>query len=134
MRVLQWAWIEETVSMKKLIFMALFGVMVGAANVAEAAFLTGNELLRRCSSSSYNQGLCHGYIEGVLDEGELANTQKNLNRYFLRSKWRVCIPIAVRSAQLEDIVKKFLTNEPEIRHFSAASLVGAALANAFPCR
>ena len=73
-------------------------------------------------------------LEGILDEGELADEQDKVNRYLLRSKWRACIPIAVRSGQLEDIVKKFLTNKPEIRHFSAASLVGAAMANAFPCK
>ena len=120
--------------MKKLIFFVVFGVTIGTTGVAVAAFLTGNELLKRCSSSSYNQGLCHGYIEGILDEGELADEQDKVNRYLLRSKWRACIPIAVRSGQLEDVVKKFLTDKPEIRHFSAASLVGAAMANAFPCK
>ncbi len=45
-----------------------------------------------------------------------------------------CIPGKATLGQITDIVGLYLENNPQTRHLGAATLVGLALAGAFPCR
>jgi hypothetical protein len=89
---------------------------------ARAEFLSGNDLLRHCNSTSYiDQNFCKGFIVGVYD------TKVHVD---------FCAPVgatAVTVQQVHDIVNKHLNVFPEQRHKLAYLLVTDALVAAFPC-
>jgi len=59
-----------------------------------------------------------GYVSGVVDTLNGSN---------------FCLSKGVTTGQLMDIVGKFATDHPEIRHLNATPLVVVALERAFPC-
>ncbi len=86
----------------------------------------GNRLLHDCEhkddgSVSYYQerAYCTGYIVGA------ANT--------LSDTRVICIG-GIKYGQLKKVVKKYLTNNPELLHYNADILVRNALVKAFPCK
>lgn len=87
------------------------------ATPANAGFTDGNELHSHCGDKSgYLQGYCDGYIGGVADSIE---------------QEQLCLPDTVKFGQLRDVVLIFLRDHPQDRHFSASSLVIAAIKQAF---
>ena len=101
--------------MKKL----LLCMALCATTTANAAFMTGNELLRHMNDTNYfGQGHALGYVMGVSDvfTGESH-----------------CLPPGVNAGQVMDVVKNFLINNPETRHRPADVIVYAVLKNSFPC-
>ena len=103
----------------------------GFSSPASAGFKTGNDILTECSAdrsqATYyqNSAYCVAYVVGVVDDEALYAdfTQKRL----------YCLPAEVTSGQIKDVVVASLQRHPEKRHLSAASLVAAALIEAFPC-
>jgi peptidase E len=86
-------------------------------------FYDGNQLYQYCTSdNSVEGGLCLGYITGVADV--LQNQNGN----------NICLPKNAVINQIVDTVKKYLTNNPESRHYSAYSEISVALGTAFPCK
>ena len=97
-----------------------FALAALAASPSFAQVLTGNDLLQRIGSD--NPGLRNialGYVGGVTDAlgGDV-----------------FCAPEGVTLAQAVDMVRKWLTDNPEHRHMSAAVLVAVILQRAWPCR
>ena len=102
--------------MKKLIATSLL-VLSSSAN---AAFLTGNDLLSKLTSeTSADRMLAMGYIAGIYDVFE-GNA--------------ICTGGGVNLGQLKDIVLKKLRAVPELRHEIADNFVYVALTEAFPCK
>ena len=100
--------------MKKLIAALLMVPMV-----AQAGFVTGNDLLRRMDApETYEKMYALGFVLGVHDsfDGE-----------------SICSGANVTAGQLRDVVKKYLEDNPANRNISAYILVLVALATAFPC-
>jgi hypothetical protein len=82
------------------------------------AFISGNQLNEDCTSASrFDQGFCGGYITAVAD---MAQGLKSID---------VCLPKDVVIQQ----AKKYLADNPAARHYSAYTIVIAALNAAFPC-
>jgi hypothetical protein len=71
---------------------------------------------------------CLGYIAGVSDTIDAVQSQGETV-----VGWRSCSPKQVTGIQVKDVVVRFLTGHPEVRHLTAASLTARALAEAFPC-
>lgn len=95
---------------------------------AQAAFISGNELMRQCAEfekrrGTFEDGLCGGFVTGVADVA--ANS--------LVRGYRVCFPKQVVTGQLTLVVIKYLREHPEDLHYGADSLVLTALEGAFPC-
>ena len=115
--------------MKKLIIAVL--VMSWASPVWAAAFTNGNDLYEKCtvekSSNVYymDYSWCQAYIIGAAD----ALTGPDIGV----GGFTFCIPIEVTQLQVQDIVKKWLSNHPQNRHYSAHSLVASALSEVWPC-
>jgi hypothetical protein len=87
-----------------------------------AAFIGGNQLNEDCTSASrFDQGFCAGYIIAVAD---MAQGLKSID---------VCLPKDVVIQQAVDVIKKYLADNPAARHYSAYTIVIAALNAAFPC-
>lgn len=77
----------------------------------------GNEMLKHMSKNdaSYSEGVMLGYIRGIAD---------NMH----------CIPGEVTNGQTFDVVKKYLEQNPELRHQYMGVLVAKALNKAYPCK
>jgi len=102
-----------------LVLMLLF------ASPVQAGFDTGNTLYAECTKENpVAAGYCMGYVGGVADV---------MSDGTPISGWKACVPKNVTIAQIKDIVTRWLANTPQDRHYSADSLVAAALEKAFPC-
>lgn len=88
--------------------------------VAQAEFYRGNDLKRLCAGTSHVQdGICMGYVAGIYDT-------------LIASRY-ICSFDGVTVGQLQEIVKKYINENPEKLHFPAQFLVGSALRNVFSC-
>jgi hypothetical protein len=100
--------------MKKLLIVLLL-----ATSSAKAQFLSGNELYSSITAAEdYKRLYAMGYVAGVADTG---------------NKALHCINQGVTMGQVFDVAKKYLERNPEIRDFSADSLLTIAFAQAWPC-
>jgi hypothetical protein len=100
----------------------IIALMVSIAKVyGQAGFVTGNDLYSYCTVSSQPQ--CFGYLQGIAD------AMSNGTVF----GWRACIPYQVSTYQLRDIAVQYLYKNASKRQYNAASLVGAAFAESFPC-
>lgn len=100
--------------MKKLLIVLLL-----ATSSAKAQFLSGNELYSRMTSTEdYKRIYAMGYVAGVVDTGNRALH---------------CITQGVTVGQVFDVAKKYLEQNPEVRDFSADSLLTIAFAQVWPC-
>jgi hypothetical protein len=93
---------------------------------AARADVDGNELWRLCTSKgARDNGLCYGYVTAI---AEVARESDGLYGH------HACLPEHPTRHQAVEIVKRFLDQHPELRHYGASSLVAEALAEAFPCQ
>ncbi|WP_425475910.1 Rap1a/Tai family immunity protein [Mesorhizobium yinganensis] len=86
---------------------------------AQAGFTDGNELNEDCSGGtkgSFRSGACIGYVAGVVDADEGIGN---------------CLPYGPKMGQIRDVVKQYLQDHPESRHYNASSLVVIAVREAF---
>jgi len=96
------------------------------AALGQEKYFSGNRLLARCNASSEQPEytLCLGYILAVTHalEGYVQG-------------FRACVPPRETTvSQLAGVVRKWLEEHPERRHYAAFSLAIQALAEAFPCK
>lgn len=102
---------------------ALFFFASQTAAIAGGYFLTGNELLDMCKSSRLQaSGYMMGFAEGYAIRDEMG------------AKPVVCLPNSVMSGQVIDVVCRYLEQNPETRHWSAAYQAHNALVKAWPCK
>ncbi|MBT3558754.1 MAG: hypothetical protein HOC63_14500 [Rhodospirillales bacterium] len=111
--------------MKRLILALAMLVMVSPA--WGGVYLDGNDLHLYCSDKAdkLSEGVCYGYLNAMSD------SSSGDNRGFDGIKF--CTPELSNPRQLRDVVYKWLDDNPQHRHFAAASLVADALAEAWPC-
>ena len=100
--------------MKRLICIALLG-----CGTAHAEFYTGNDLLRMMRGGTLEQANALGYVVGVADA---------------LHKITLCVPNGVTVGQANDVVLNWLDRNPQARHFSADSVVAAALGQSWACK
>ena len=86
---------------------------------AQAEFYTGNDLLRQMNGNHSEKMSALGYVAGVSDA-----LQKAVH----------CAPMNVTVGQIHDMFYQHLTSRPEVRHFSADSILANLLKNTWPCR
>ena len=85
-------------------------------------FHTGNDVYRYCTIPE-SLDACLGYVEGVTDSLSASPAQAP-----------ICVPDGVEGGQIKDVVVNYLRAHPETRQTSGASIIHAALYQAFPCR
>ena len=89
------------------------------------AFMSGDDLLKACAATdSYSQGVCNGYLEGVLD------LQTQIRE---ASKLDPCLPAGIDGEKIKDAVLQYLRAHPAIRSYPAGSLVTTAMAANWAC-
>ncbi len=97
------------------------------AQVPSIALKSGDDLWAACTGSGSEElGNCSGYVAGVADTLAMM--------YTLGMTKVACTPMKTTVSQLVDVVVNDLRNRPEVRQYSAASTVAAALKRAFPCQ
>jgi hypothetical protein len=108
--------------MMRLVMIGLVMVSATAAQAQRVSKVDGNKLLDYCTSKA-TLG-CDAYLDGIADGIEAEG----------RAKAVACIPKAVTTTQMRDVVVKYLRGNPQTREFSAARLATKAFSAAFPCR
>ena len=100
------------------------------AQPAKASIDSGNDLLTACTGSQagFEDGLCMGFIQGVT-VGIVAD-------HVINNKIRMpyCVRPGVTLGQLDDVVVAYLKAHPANRDTTAASIVLAAIEDAYPCQ
>jgi hypothetical protein len=112
---------------RAVFFAAILAASLATASADATTFVMGNALYSYCAVPTQDEtatSICMGYIDAIVD----VMTANAINGF------RACIPQTVRNPQLLDVVNQYLRANPEKRHFTASSLVAAALSAAFPCR
>lgn len=114
--------------MRNLLLSVFLVLLLSAvAQSAHAEYFSGILLNKYCSSESrYEQGMCLGYIVGVVDSFNTTYAVKGEKRIF-------CIPPGVTSGQLVLVLKKSMQEHPETLHLPASAHTLSALTAAFPC-
>jgi hypothetical protein len=100
----------------------LFGLFL-LPEPAAATFMTGNELLRVCTTDMLSLQ-CTGYFEAAVDLQGLERTRAGLGE---------CIPATTEAGQIKDAVVNFLQQNPALRDDNAAALVELAVARNWGC-
>jgi hypothetical protein len=90
---------------------------------SQANAISGNELAQSCRGQEENSrwGFCVGYVVGVIDQSR-------------ESEPPLCVPAEAIQSQVARVVTKWIEANPDKLHFSANSLVYAALNESFTCR
>jgi len=105
-----------------IMVLALVGVL--ASPRPAAANFTGNEMLNHCmDQSGFGKVLCVGYVIGFKSRDEIS--MKGQKKF-------ICWPVAP-IGQFQDVLVKYLRNNPEHRHNQITPLAWRAFTKAFPC-
>ncbi len=90
----------------------------------QAEFVSGNDLHKICQSKNYSdQGYCKGYVTGSVEALGLSHPDQEL----------FCFEVGITKDQIVDVTKKYLLDNPEIRHTVATEMITFALYKGFPC-
>ena len=123
--------------MKPILFRAL--VLAALGGLGLPAHADGKSLLARCEQAErllneqkiddpVNAGFCLGYIGAIRSALQVLNIE-------LDPRQRVCLPKeGVEVGQAIRVAIRFLRENPQRLSENEASLVIAALRNAYPCR
>jgi len=107
-----------------LTWIALAAAPATATAMEHRTYATGQMLLRALSAgSAYESGVARGYIGGIADVG----AGEPVNGFLF------CVPKTATLEQLGQKVRTWLDKHPESRNYSGKGVVGAALADAYPC-
>lgn len=88
---------------------------------AHAQMFNGNKLMdafNKSETSNIDWGFARGYVAGVYD----SNTGVGF-----------CAPTTVSLGQVSDMAKKYLENNPAVRHLAADAIILYMLDKAWPC-
>jgi len=89
---------------------------------------SGGDLYASCNSAPGTAGdqNCSSYINGFVN-GVL------LDQIGREQGYPICIPNGTNTAQVRDVVKKFLEAHPAVLNVESGPLVARAITDAFPC-
>jgi len=98
----------------------------GPAGAIEHRTYATGEMLHRAlqSGKTYEQGIARGYVGAVADIG----AGEPVNGFLF------CVPATATLEQMGTVVRDWLDRHPESRNYAGKGVVGAALADAYPCR
>lgn len=104
----------------------MISAAVGHAGIAEAQYLSGNNLLRLCESDNQaDQGMCVGYLMGIDDMTSTYDRWDEMTKRF-------CVPEDVPNSQLREVAIEGLpwALYPDA---PAAGTIAIIFQKAFPC-
>ncbi|MDH6502943.1 Rap1a/Tai family immunity protein [Polynucleobacter sphagniphilus] len=108
--------------MKKIVlFISLLLMQYVFLNQALATVFTGNDFLEQHQAA--NKVFINGYMAGIWDSLEPSNPA------LIK-----CVGTEVKMSQLADTVAIYLKNNPQMRHYSVASIAPIAISTQFRCK
>ena len=101
-------------------------VALACLPAAARADTTGNDLWRICTSKdARDNGLCYGYVTAIAEViGQPAGIYGH----------HACLSNDTAIQQIVDVVKRYLDQRPEVRHYGAYNLLVPVLVEAFLCK
>jgi hypothetical protein len=118
--------------LKMFVIAVIISLHSVGANAA-TNYMTGNRFfeilksLKNPNSTNFtDNGIGIGYLEGIVDSSNAILNPSSSSRF--------CVPNGVSVNQLIDISYAFFEQNPHLRHYTADSLVAAALQKSFPCK
>jgi len=107
-----------------MLLLPLVTPVAAAGPAAHLTYATGSMLYLGLKSGKPAEiGIARGYIGAVADIG----AGEPVNGFLF------CVPATVKLEQLGDVVRDWLDRHPESRNYAGKGVVGAALADAYPC-
>ena len=142
--------------MKKILLVAsVLVALVGPARADEGKAISGNKLLTWCYGglAYQNEGMCYGFVLAIFEnmlalavrDGMVSAVKMGIMLdasdasttivadLMKNSPWCITIEGAT-SQQAVEVVKKYLSNNPEQLHRNARELIRDAFHAAWPCR
>jgi len=110
----------------RLVLVGAIVFVAGGAQAQRVSKVDGGRLMTLCAA--HEIGECDAYLAGFADA---IVKQSEMNK---GGKPIACVPIAVKTAQIREVVVKYLRNNPQSREERGADLTARAFAAAFPCR
>jgi hypothetical protein len=111
--------------MKTLLLAAVAATVLIRSAQAQGGPFSGNDWSEQCANRSTALA-CTGYVRGFADG-------LRSWRDFEPGTARICIPNEAPGTQLRDVALKYIRDNPERRHQSAAFLFLMAFVKAWPC-
>ena len=110
-------------------------ILFAAVPSANAGFSTGEKLLKFCTADKNGpQGVCSGYIIGIVDSQQTGNVVGSKDEYINKHLgYRWCLHKKITQGEVMDPVIAWLKVNTKKRHFTATSLVSKVLQESFPC-
>lgn len=122
---------DLSVTNMRLALSAFLGLLLSAFSVQAFAqgqeekvwiFANGLDLKSHCET---NRQFCAGYVASISDSiAVLAQSNRAAT---------ICLPQATQLEQIMLVVTKYLSENPDKLHVSAATLASRAIIDAFPC-
>ncbi len=115
--------------LRRMAALLLLAVSSGAApapagDAAHRTYATGAMLYQGLASKNpQDVGVARGYIGAVADIG----AGEPVNGFLF------CLPASATLEQLGEVVRQWLAHHAESRNYAGKGVVGAALAEAYPC-
>ena len=103
-------------------------LLIPTTGSSAAGFYNGNRLWTACGSTTDGEppDICTSYVMGAVDSVLSAQDAGAMAK-------RICLPAQISGGQLADVVRRYLSEHPEARHYTAASVLWTSLNRAFPC-
>lgn len=106
-------------------------VLLGASYAPASANWPASGLRKFCTGQSIDKLICKSYIEGVIETFYFAD--RTLEKTRLGSAIFTCVPSDASEDAQEAVVERYVTEHPEKDKYSAVSVIGSALTEAYPC-
>ena len=113
--------VSLTMTIRHLLIIVLCALWPTIGFSQDAGFVDGYQLIAFCEAApdDAREMLCDSYVMGLVDG--------------FQSLKLVCMPPEAIIKQATDVSLSYLRSHPDKRRYSAASVVGKALQDAFPC-
>ncbi len=102
----------------RTLFLVILLAIPIKAPLSRGNYFSGSDMYAFATSDDpVKEALFMGYVAGVVD----ANTEK------------LCVPAEITLQQVADITRKYLEQNPDIRHYAGRGFVLLSIAEEFPC-
>lgn len=111
----------------KLIAAGCLSLAAMSVSAQGVTYYTGNQLMEwNSSNTAFDKGRFMGYVVGIVDA-------KSRGWESTRLSCVPSVPSGVTVGQLQEVVRKYLKQNPQVWHLEADILVSFAMIEAFPC-
>lgn len=120
--------------MRPILKQLALALVIASVPLPAIALLSGNSALELCTSTHPSDvARCQGFVMGAVGMAEGVRFSQDSGAFVGPKLVEACLPDSVTVKQLTDVFVAYLQENPEVRHYSAASSAWTAMHRAFPC-